>query len=96
MSSQAISDALGTLMFQACRAHRNRAQNLFATLGLYPGQEILLMHLWEKDGRTQSELAQLMCIRPPTLTKSIDRISHAGLVERRAETADGRVSRAFF
>ena len=85
-----ISDALGTLMFQICRAHRNRAQDLLSSLGLYSGQEILLMHLWEKDGRTQSELAQSMWIRPPTLTKSIDRMSHAGLVERRADMADGR------
>ena len=90
-----ISDALGYLMFQICRAHRNRAQDLLSSLGLYSGQEILLMHLWEKDGRTQSELAQLMWIRPPTLTKSIDRMSHAGLVERRADMADGRVSRIF-
>jgi DNA-binding MarR family transcriptional regulator len=89
---QPISDALGYLMFHICRAHRNRAQELLSGLGLYTGQEILLMHLWEQDGRTQSELADLMCIQHATLTKSIDRMTQAGLLERRTDPEDGRVS----
>lgn len=95
MSNQNITEALGYLMFQICRAHRNRAQELLSELGLYTGQEILLMHLWEKDGRSQSELADLMCVQPATLTKSIDRMSTTGLIERRPDPDDGRVSRVY-
>lgn len=95
MSDPDINETLGYLMVQICRAHRNRAQELLSELGLYAGQEILLMHLWERDGRTQSELADLMCVQHATLTKSIDRMSQAGLIERRADAEDGRVSRVY-
>ncbi|MBL8157309.1 MAG: MarR family transcriptional regulator [Anaerolineae bacterium] len=95
MSDHSIYETLGYLMTQICRGHRNRAQELLSELGLYTGQEILLMHLWEQDGRTQSELADLMCIQPATLTKSIDRMSQVGLIERRPDTEDGRVSRVY-
>lgn len=93
MSGTDIKEMLGYMMVQICRAHRNRAQELLSELGLYTGQEILLMHLWERDGLTQSELAEMLCVQHATLTKSIDRMSQAGLIERRPDPDDGRVSR---
>ncbi len=95
MSTFPLSDMLGYLVANICRGHRNRAQELLSGLGLYTGQEILLMHLWHQDGRTQSELAELMCIQHATLTKSIDRMSQAGWITRQTDPDDRRVSRIY-
>jgi DNA-binding MarR family transcriptional regulator len=90
----AIAESLGYLVVQICKAHRNRAQALLkAQVGLHVGQEMLLLRLWQADGITQSELAEEICVQPATLTRSLDRLSHLGLVERRVDAEDQRVSR---
>jgi DNA-binding MarR family transcriptional regulator len=91
----AINETLGYLMVQICRAHRNRAQELLAEIGLHAGQEMLVLRLWTADGITQTELAEEACIQPATLTRSLDRLSRAGLVERRIDAEDQRVSRVY-
>jgi len=93
MAQKPITEALGYLMFQICRAHRNKAQELLSELGLYTGQEILLMHLWLEDGLTQTALAERLCIQRATLTKTLDRLEQAGLVARRPDDEDRRVTR---
>jgi DNA-binding MarR family transcriptional regulator len=95
MADIQISDTLGHLMFQICKAHRNKAQQLLGEIGLYPGQEMLIRSLSEKDGQTQTELADGLCIQPATLTKSVDRMEKAGLIERRSIDEDRRVSRVY-
>src|SRR5688572_28077655 len=93
MSTTQVTEALGYLMFQICRAHRNRAQELLSELGLYTGQEVLLMHLCEEDGQTQSALAEKLCIAHATLTKTLNRMEESGLVVRQSDPQDGRVMR---
>ena len=44
---------------------------------------------------TQSELAQEICVQPATLTRSLDRLTRAGLVERRLDAEDQRMSRVY-
>ncbi|MEL6384374.1 MAG: MarR family transcriptional regulator [Cyanobacteria bacterium J06626_18] len=68
---------------------------MLADHGLYIGQEILLMHLWEQDGRSQSELADLMEVEPPTLTKMLNRLERSGLLERQRDALDARVYRVY-
>jgi len=92
---QVIAESLGYLMVQICKAHRNKAQELLAEIGLHVGQEMLLMHLRIGDGLTQSELAEEICVQPATLTRSLDRLSRSGLVERRVDAEDQRVSRVY-
>lgn len=90
----AVAESLGYLVMQICKAHRNRAQALLqAQVDLHVGQEMLLLHLWQVDGITQSELAEDICVQPATLTRSLDRLSKMGLVERRVDAEDQRVSR---
>jgi MarR family transcriptional regulator, organic hydroperoxide resistance regulator len=92
---QVIAESLGYLMVQICKAHRNKAQELLTEIGLHVGQEMLLMQLGIGDGLTQSELADEICVQPATLTRSLDRLSRSGLVERRVDTEDQRVSRVY-
>ena len=91
----AITETLNYLLVQIARSHRNRAQELLSGIGLHVGQELLLLHLSLGDGVTQSELAEEICVQPATLTRSLDRLTRAGLVERRVDAEDQRVSRVY-
>lgn len=88
-------DALGYLLVQVCKAHRNRVQARLSEIGLYAGQEMILMRLCEGQGVTQSQLVDDLCVEPPTVTKMLQRMESVGLVERRQDSEDARVSRVY-
>jgi DNA-binding MarR family transcriptional regulator len=79
------------LIVQVAKANRNCANSVLAGFGLYMGQEILLMHLWESGRLTQSELVERMEIEPPTLTKMLQRLEKSGLVVRQKDPEDARI-----
>jgi DNA-binding MarR family transcriptional regulator len=88
-----IEDSLGYLVNRAARA---MAQQLAAELrptGVGIGQWAVLLFLWAGDGVTQAELARVVAIEPPTLARTLDRMVRDGLVERRPDPRDARVSR---
>ncbi|WP_017315652.1 MarR family winged helix-turn-helix transcriptional regulator [Mastigocladopsis repens] len=95
MSEKPMQETMCCLILQVCKAHRNQAAMVLAELGLHTGQETLLMHLWEKDGLIQCELALLMQVEAPTLTKMIHRMEKAGLLERRKDEEDARICRIY-
>ncbi|ARV61185.1 transcriptional regulator [Nostocales cyanobacterium HT-58-2] len=95
MSEKPMQETIGCLMVQVCKAHRNQAAMILAELGLHPGQEILLLHLWKNDGLIQSELASLMQVEAPTLTKMLHRMEKAGFLERRKDEEDARICRIY-
>jgi MarR family transcriptional regulator, organic hydroperoxide resistance regulator len=88
-------EKLGYQIVQLCRAHRATAQGLLAELGLHPGQEMILMHLWQQDGQAQSQLAQRLGVAAPTVSKMIDRLEQAQILERRTSSQDSRVSHVY-
>ena len=73
MADELISESIGALLVQICRAHRNKAQELLSRIDLYPGQEFLLINLWPEDGLTHSEVAESLCVQPATVTKGASR-----------------------
>jgi DNA-binding MarR family transcriptional regulator len=95
MTQRAIPETLGFLLVQICKAHRQKVQDGLSQINLYTGQEMLLLHLWHKDGQTQTELAEGVCIQSATITRMIDRLTRTGLVERQADADDRRVSRVY-
>ncbi len=68
---------------------------MLAQLGLHVGQEMFLLRLWDIEGIPQSDLAKELCVQPATITKMIDRMVKTGLVERRKDNADQRISRIY-
>jgi DNA-binding MarR family transcriptional regulator len=56
---------------------------------------MFLWQLWRQDGLTQSQMVERMCVQPPTVSKMLDRLEKAGLVERRADSEDIRISRVY-
>ena len=51
--------------------------------------------LWRQDGLTQSQMVERMCVQPPTVSKMLDRLERAGLVERRSDAEDSRLLRVY-
>ena len=78
---------------QAAKAHRARSGAHLARIGLHPGQESVLKALADQDGQTMSQLAQILSVQPPTVTKMITRLAAQGLVRRAASETDGRLAR---
>lgn len=90
-----LRDYIGFQILQIHRAHRNRAEAAFNRLGLHTGQEMVLFQLWREEGLTQSQLADVLCVGAATVTKSVKRLEQAGLVRRRQDADDARVSRVY-
>jgi MarR family transcriptional regulator, organic hydroperoxide resistance regulator len=88
-----LADTLGYALVRAQRAHRLHVAACLAPLGLHVGQEVLLSVLWSEDRLPQAELAARLGIEAPTVTRALDRLQRAGLVERRRDVRDARVWR---
>jgi MarR family transcriptional regulator for hemolysin len=51
------------------------------------------MHIYEQEGLTQTELAELMQMGRASLGKLLERLEVKGWIERRADASDSRVRR---
>jgi len=81
---------LSYLVFQIAKAHRGLAGELLRPLGLYPGQELLLMQLWDCDGQSQTELILSLGLDASTVTKMVQRLEAQGHVVRKKSNEDKR------
>jgi DNA-binding MarR family transcriptional regulator len=90
-----LRDTTGFLLARTCKLLRARVHALLDDIGLYRGQQFFLCALWEQEGITHSELARRINVQPATVTNALKRMESAGLVERRQDAADHRVSRVY-
>ena len=81
---------LSYAIIRAARAHRQLASELLGTLGVHPGQEMVLTMLWSRDGRTATELAAGSCVEPGTMSRTLSSLERAGLVTRETSATDRR------
>jgi DNA-binding MarR family transcriptional regulator len=79
-------------VFALARTHRALAATMLRGLGLFPGQEIMLLQLWDRDGQSQSELGETLGVDHSTVAKSVRRLADAGLISCQRSTADRRVT----
>ena len=63
--------------------------------GFYAGQDQIMLALDAEDGQTPGQLAQRIGVRPPTITKTINRLQAQGFLEKRASRADARQAHIF-
>jgi DNA-binding MarR family transcriptional regulator len=87
-----VEDYIGFQIIHIYRAHRQLAEEAFGKLGIHPGQEMILLQLWLEEGIPQTQIAACMKVEPPTATKMLQRMERAGLIERRPDPRDARVS----
>ena len=95
MAPKSLSESLVHLLVQTCKAQRALAEKLWSEIGLHVGQDMLLLQLWPEEGLTQSELAERLSVQPATVTKTLQRMEQTGLVERRGDPDDHRLSRVY-
>ena len=72
------------------RAHWLVAAELLQRIGLHPGQELLLMQLWELDHRSQADLATALGLDPSTVARTVRSLEQRGLLTRTASPSDRR------
>jgi len=77
-------------VFRLSRMHRTMAGRLLRDLGLAPGQELLLLQLWDRDRCSQTDLVERLGIDPSTVTKMLQRLERGGWVRREPSPDDGR------
>lgn len=90
-------ESLTHMMSHTMRLHRHTLHLLLQEKGIevYPGQPPLLFRLSEEDGQSQKELAKKLRIKPATLTVMLTRMEKTGLVQRKPDERDQRISRVF-
>lgn len=82
---------LGFLLHDVARLARKRFEQKARGLGLTRSQCQVLAHLSRHEGIQQGGLAEILEVEPITLTRILDRLEEAGLVERRAHRSDRRI-----
>jgi len=87
-------DRLIYLIFTAQQKLRTHLTNIMIreNVRVTPAQAGILFLLTQKDGRTMSELSQILSIDNSTITGLVDRLEKVGLVRRKTSPNDGRAS----
>ncbi|TXK70633.1 MarR family winged helix-turn-helix transcriptional regulator [Paenibacillus sp. N3.4] len=88
-------ESLTHMMSHILKLHRHTVDQMIHSYDVYPGQPPLLLRLFEEDGLSQSELASRIRNKPATLTVMVDRMEKTGLVQRRPDLHDQRVTRVY-
>jgi DNA-binding MarR family transcriptional regulator len=98
LSSDSQSIATPTIavaLAQLCGAFRSHLDAALREHGLYVGQEHALMHLWDEDGLTQTQLVERMGCTPATISNMVVRMESSGLVQRKRSAEDARITQVF-
>jgi DNA-binding MarR family transcriptional regulator len=85
-----IEKSVGRVLLLAARLHTSRRAEKLALIGLFPGQELALQALANRGGMTMGELADMLDVKPPTVSKMIARLSAQNFVMRAGGGKDGR------
>lgn len=76
-----IAQRIRTVTYQAFNQHG---------LEITPEQWIVLARLWQRDGRTVSELSESTLRDRPTMSRILDSMEQSGLVTRTVDSKDAR------
>lgn len=86
------SRSIGRHLQLAARAHKARTAEAIQDMGLFPGQEQVLLALLGDREQTVGQLATLLFVRPPTISKTLQRLAQQGLIIRKDDDSDARKS----
>jgi len=80
---------------RAMMLHRRLLMATFAEENMHPAQAGCLQALAHRDGMSQSDLAEMLHVSRPTVTTMLQRMESAGVIERRPDESDSRVTRVY-
>jgi MarR family transcriptional regulator for hemolysin len=84
---------LGRRLYLAHRTMHDLIDGRMSEHGASLWNWVLLRSACESDGSSQREIAERMHIEPPTLVRHLDKLVAEGLVERRRDEQDRRITR---
>lgn len=79
----------------AARLSRTALAARLLNHGFYAGQDQIMLALDHEDGQTPGQLAGRLGVRPPTITKTINRLQVQGFLDKRASESDARQAHIF-
>lgn len=79
----------------AARLSRTVLATRLLAHGFYAGQDQIMLALFSENGQTPGQLAARLGVRPPTITKTINRLQVQGFLEKRASETDARQAHIF-
>ena len=85
--------SVGFLISDVSRLMRRVYDRRVEPLGLTRAQWRVLVHLYRREGVSQTELAAILEIEKPTLGRLVDKLEEKGWVERRIDERDQRARR---
>ncbi len=88
--SPPLTDRASFLLSQLGSHSAQAFANQLAPLGVRPSHFGLLMHLSQREGQSQQELADAMGIHRNVMVGLVDELEDRGLIERRRHPADRR------
>ncbi len=88
-----LSSRVFRAFLSALRLHRRLMTQALADRGIHHGQAMCLRLLIANEGITQRDLARALHVAPPTVTKMLHSMEKAGLVRRRPDAEDARLTR---
>lgn len=80
---------------RAMMLHRRLLMSTFAEERIHPAQAGCLQALAHRDGIGQSELAEMLHVSRPSVTTMLQRMESSGVIERRPDPADSRITRVY-
>ena len=93
------ADELSSRVFRAflttLRLHRQLMTRTVVSHGTHPGQAFCLRLLAANDGMTQRDVAERLHLSRPTVTKMLQAMEKAGMIERRDDAADQRLTHVY-
>ncbi|AKH99046.1 transcriptional regulator [Hoeflea sp. IMCC20628] len=84
-----------SMINQVARNARTALSRHLLDIGLYAGQDSVMLALDEHDGQTPGAIAALLGVKAPTITKTIGRLAAQGFVRRQGSPNDGRMMLVF-
>ncbi len=94
MAKAGKKDTMARLQ-SAARLSRTALASRLLSHGFYAGQDQIMMALDRENGQTPGQLATRLGVRPPTITKTINRLQVQGVLEKRSSDSDARQSHIF-
>lgn len=87
---QALENQLCFALYAASRAMTTMYRPKLDALGITYPQYLVLLALWQRDGRTVGDLCSALDLDSGTLSPLLKRLESAGFVQRRRSAADER------
>ena len=93
--AKADKGATMSRLHSAARLSRTALAAKLLDHGFYAGQDQIMLSLNQEDGQTPGQLAVRLGVRPPTITKTINRLQVQGFLDKRASETDARQAHIF-